>query len=50
MNSDKPVTAADNTFLAHIGRSLALGLPLIGAQLAQIAIFATDVAMVGRLG
>lgn len=27
-----------------------MGLPLVGAQLAQIAIFATDVAMVGRLG
>ena len=32
-------------------RALArLGLPLIGAQLAQMAIHATDIAMVGRLG
>lgn len=34
----------------ELSATLALGLPLIGAQLAQIAINATDTLMMGRLG
>ncbi|WP_152047613.1 MATE family efflux transporter [Aureimonas psammosilenae] len=35
---------------AHLGATLALGSPLVGAQLAQMAIHVTDTLMVGRLG
>ena len=35
---------------AHMRALLSIGFPLIGAQLAQMAINATDIAMVGRLG
>ena len=34
----------------HARATLALGLPLIGAQLAQIAINVTDTVMIGWLG
>ncbi len=34
----------------HISATLKLGLPLIGAQLAQLAIHTTDVVIVGQLG
>ncbi|WP_018897440.1 MATE family efflux transporter [Rhizobium sp. 2MFCol3.1] len=43
-----PVT--DNRWSAHIRATLALGVPLIGAQLAQLGINTTDVMIVGRLG
>jgi multidrug resistance protein, MATE family len=34
----------------HFAATYRLGLPLIGAQMAQMAIHATDIAMVGRIG
>ncbi|HET7412889.1 MAG TPA: MATE family efflux transporter [Pararhizobium sp.] len=34
---------------AHIAATIALGLPLVGAQLAQMAINTTDVVLLGRL-
>lgn len=53
-----PVPAVSETFAERTARvwssdirpTLSLGLPLAGAQLAQIAINATDVLMIGRLG
>ncbi len=41
---------AELPWLGHVRATLALGLPLIGAQLAQMAINVTDTVMVGRLG
>ncbi|WP_275791142.1 MATE family efflux transporter [Pararhizobium gei] len=40
----------DNSWPAHYRASIALGVPFVCAQLAQFAIHATDVLMVGRLG
>ena len=40
----------DNHWAAHFRATLALGVPLIGAQLAQLGIHTTDVMIVGRLG
>jgi MATE family multidrug resistance protein len=40
----------DNRWGAHFRATLALGIPLIGAQLAQLGINTTDVMIVGRLG
>ncbi len=40
----------DNSWGAHIRATLALGIPLIGAQLAQLGIDTTDVVIVGQLG
>ena len=40
----------DNSWSAHVRATLALGIPLIGAQLAQLGINTTDVMIVGRLG
>lgn len=40
----------DNSWRAHIRATLSLGIPLIGAQLAQLGIHTTDVVIVGRLG
>ncbi len=34
----------------HFAALFKLGLPLVGAQMAQMAIHATDIAMVGRIG
>ena len=53
---DMPVAARpyapdnNNSWSAHIRATLALGIPLIGAQLAQLGINTTDVMIVGRLG
>lgn len=44
------VTAADNSWSAHMRATFALGVPLVGAQLAQMAINTTDVILVGWLG
>ncbi len=41
---------SNNSWSAHIRATLALGIPLIGAQLAQLGINTTDVMIVGRLG
>ncbi|MEM1267382.1 MAG: MATE family efflux transporter, partial [Pseudomonadota bacterium] len=38
------------SWAAHIRATVALGLPLIGVQLAQMAIQVTDTLMIGRLG
>lgn len=40
----------DNSWSAHYRASILLGVPFVGAQLAQLAIHTTDVLMVGRLG
>jgi hypothetical protein len=53
---DTPIDArrlaptTDNRWGAHFRATLALGIPLIGAQLAQLGINTTDVMIVGRLG
>jgi MATE family multidrug resistance protein len=53
---DTPVDARfvaqdyNNSWPAHFRATLALGIPLIGAQLAQLGINTTDVMIVGRLG
>jgi MATE family multidrug resistance protein len=40
----------DNGWGAHFRATFALGVPLIGAQLAQLGIHTTDVVILGRLG
>jgi len=40
----------DNRWGSHFRATLALGIPFIGAQLAQLGINTTDVMIVGRLG
>jgi MATE family multidrug resistance protein len=40
----------ENSWKSHILATLALGIPLIGAQLAQLGIHVTDVFVIGRLG
>ena len=40
----------ENGWRSHFRETLALGLPLIGAQLAQHGIHVTDVVIIGRLG
>src|SRR5689334_21788379 len=42
--------AKDNRWSAHFRATLMLGVPLIGAQLAQFGISMTDVMIVGQLG
>lgn len=42
--------AAAQSWASHLRATIILGLPLVGAQLAQTAIGATDVLMLGRLG
>ena len=39
-----------NSWASHVRATLALGIPLIGAQLAQLGIHTTDVVIVGQLG
>src|SRR3546814_1422095 len=49
----EPVAAAQSdtqSWAAHFRATVVLGLPLIGAQLAQMAINTTDVVMLGWLG
>lgn len=40
----------DNSWSSHMRATFALGVPLVGAQLAQMAINTTDVILVGWLG
>ncbi|WJR66059.1 MATE family efflux transporter [Neorhizobium sp. CSC1952] len=40
----------DNSWSSHMRATFALGVPLVGAQLAQMAIHTTDVILVGWLG
>lgn len=44
-----PAQAAGHSWFFHIRETLALGIPLIGAQLAQQGINATDIVIVGQL-
>ena len=43
-------SAVAGSWLSHIQATLSLGVPLIGAQLAQLGIHTTDVVIVGQLG
>ena len=43
-------TTTDNSWQAHIRGTLRIGLPLIGAQIAQQAIMVTDTVMLGWYG
>lgn len=43
-------SSAPLTYLAHAGATLALGLPLIGSHLAQMALHVTDTVMLGWYG
>lgn len=45
-----PPAGGVQSWSAHIRAALALGVPLIGAQLAQLGIHTTDVVIVGQLG
>ncbi|MDW9911799.1 MATE family efflux transporter [Sinorhizobium meliloti] len=47
---DLVLAQSDNSWPTHFRASLYLGVPFIGAQLAQLAINTTDVLMVGQLG
>ncbi|MFN7165489.1 MAG: MATE family efflux transporter [Pannonibacter sp.] len=48
--STKPALTLSSLWRSDIAPTLALGLPLAGAQLAQMAINTTDIIMVGWLG
>ena len=53
MSSHSPAmgpVAADNSWRRHIRSTINLGIPFVGAQLAQMAINTTDVIMDGWLG
>ncbi|MDO1582379.1 MATE family efflux transporter [Rhizobium oryzicola] len=45
-----PLTQSDNSWRTHLWATFSLGVPFVGAQLAQMAINTTDVIMVGWLG
>ncbi len=47
---DMIVKRQDNSWAAHFRATFTLGIPLIGAQLAQLGIHTTDVVILGRLG
>lgn len=49
-DNDPPMQPPARTFSQHIWRTLVLGVPLVGVQLASVAIQTTDLIMVGRLG
>lgn len=42
--------AVENGWKSHFAQTLALGVPLIGAQLAQSGIHVTDIVIIGRVG
>ncbi|AMM85191.1 MATE family efflux transporter [Martelella sp. AD-3] len=44
-----PASAAGHSWLSHFRETFALGIPLIGAQLAQQGINATDIFILGQL-
>ena len=44
------VSQGGSSWAAHLRATLALGIPLIGAQLAQLGIHTTDMIIVGQLG
>jgi len=45
-----PAPVGAGSWMSHIRATLSLGIPLIGAQLAQLGIHTTDVVIVGQLG
>ena len=47
---DMIVKRQDNSWAAHFRATFTLGIPLIGAQLAQLGIHTTDVVILGRGG
>lgn len=47
---NKSAASWENSWWLHIRGTLKLGIPLIGAQLAQIGIHTTDVVILGQLG
>lgn len=49
-DSGAPFKIIDNSWPAHIRATLALGVPLVGAQLAQMLMGVTDTVMLGWLG
>lgn len=46
----KDAICRENSWRSHIRGTLTLGIPLIGAQLAQLGIHTTDVIILGQLG
>lgn len=46
----RPPLGGPDSWKSHIRATLALGIPLIGAQLAQLGIHTTDVVIIGQLG
>lgn len=44
------IESRDSSWAGHLRATFALGIPLVGAQLAQMAIHTTDVILVGWLG
>lgn len=47
---DKAAVRPGQSWGAHLVATITLGLPLVGAQLAQMAINTTDIVFLGRLG
>ncbi|MBC8129466.1 MAG: MATE family efflux transporter [Rhizobiaceae bacterium] len=45
-----PTTGGASSWMSHLSATLALGLPLVGAQLLQMSIHVTDTVMIGQLG
>ncbi|MBL0371922.1 MATE family efflux transporter [Rhizobium sp. KVB221] len=50
LTASNETAIVDNSWKGHFLATLALSIPLIGAQLAQLGIHVTDVFIVGRLG
>lgn len=50
LDTRNPAPTGAGSWMSHIRATLALGIPLIGAQLAQLGIHTTDVVIVGQLG
>lgn len=48
--STQAASISNNSWGSHVKSTIGLGIPLVGAQLAQMAINTTDVVMVGWLG
>mgnify|MGYP006198271923 CR=1 FL=1 len=50
LETHNPTPTGAGSWMSHIRATLSLGIPLIGAQLAQLGIHTTDVVIVGQLG
>ncbi|MCX8996537.1 MATE family efflux transporter [Rhizobiaceae bacterium BDR2-2] len=46
----KSAVLPENSWWSHIRGTLSIGIPLVGAQLAQLGIHTTDVIIIGQLG